>query len=138
MAAKLTPEEKEAKRKKSAKNNFVKNTLRRASYRWPGRGEAEKASRIARGLYRCAMCQGEFKRPDVELDHVIPVVPIKESWLTSEGEPDWNLFISRLFCEADGYQMLCKMCHMAKTTEEDTMRAFYNAQRKELDKKNKV
>lgn len=137
MSGKQTPEEKAEKRKKSAKNNFIKNTLRRASYRWPGRGEAEKASRVARGLYRCAECHNDFKRADVQLDHIEPVVPIKEDWINEDGSPNWNLFIERLFCEKEGYQMLCTVCHDAKTTTEDTMRAFYNAQRKELDKKNK-
>lgn len=133
----LTPEEKALKKKKSLFNNFIKNTLRRASYRWSPRGEAEKAARIARGLYRCAICQGEFKRGEVELDHVEPVVPIKESWMDEEGNPDWNLYIRRLFCEKEGYQIICKRDHEVKTEHEDTMRAFFNEKRKSLDKKKK-
>ena len=131
----LTPEQKIAKRKKSQYLNFVKNTIRRASYRWPPRGEAEKAARVARGLYKCAHCENTFKRSEVELDHIEPVVPIKESWIMENGDPDWNLYIKRCFPDVDGYQMLCKTCHSAKTTNEDTMRAFYNAQRKEDDEK---
>lgn len=133
----LTPEEKALKKKKSLFNNFIKNTLRRASYRWSPRGEAERAARIARGLYRCAICEGEFKRSEVELDHVEPVVPIKEGWMDEEGNPDWNLYIRRLFCEKEGYQIICKTCHSSKTLIEDTLRAEYNEKRKLLDKKKK-
>jgi len=127
----LTAAEKLAKKKKSEFFNFVKNTLRRASYRWKPRGEAEKLARVDRGLYKCAHCEGIFKRGEVELDHVDPVIAIKE------GFTNWDDFITRLFCDVDGYQMLCKGCHDAKTMIEDTLRAEYNAKRKELDKKEK-
>lgn len=130
----MSPEEKAAKKKQSMYVNFIKNTLRRASYRWSPRSEAEKASRVARGLYRCAICEGDFKRGEVELDHIEPVVPIKEGWLTEDGKPNWNLYIERLFCEKEGYQMICKLCHLAKTNIEDSMRAFYNEKRKTAEK----
>lgn len=130
----MNEEEKAAKKKKSHFNNFVKNTLRRASYRWPARGEAEKAARISRGLYRCNMCAGEFQRKDVELDHVEPVVPIKEAWIDENGNADWNLYITRLFPDKEGYQIICKTCHFSKTSIEDTLRADYNALRKNEEK----
>ena len=131
MSNKMTDEEKAAKKKRSAFNNFIKNVLRRSSYRWPPRGEAEKASRVARGLYKCAMCEGIFKRGQVELDHWEPVVPVKEDWMLPDGTPNWNIFIPRLFCESSNYKMLCITCHETKTASEDAMRAFYNAKRKE-------
>lgn len=134
----MTPEEKEKKKRRSLFVNFIKNTLRRSSYRWSPRGEAEKAARISRGLYRCRVCEGEFARKDVELDHVEPVVPINVSWMDEDGNPDWNIFIRRLFCEKEGYQIICKRCHENKTAIEDTMRAHYNEERKnKLDKKKK-
>ena len=125
----MTPEEKEAKRKRSHFMNFVKNTLRRASYRWPARDEAIRLARVARGFYKCSQCEVDtFKRHEVELDHVEPVIDIKEGFTT------WDNYITRLFPEAQGYQVLCKNCHGAKTMIEDTLRADYNAQRKDEEK----
>lgn len=109
--------------------NFVKNTLRRASYRWPPRDEAIRAARVARGFYKCSQCEIDtFKRHEVELDHVEPVIPIKDGFTT------WDEYIRRLFPNAEGYQVLCKTCHGAKTMIEDTLRAEYNHQRKETEK----
>jgi len=125
----LSDAEKAAKKKKSELFNFVKNTLRRASYRWKPRGDAERLSRVDRGLYKCANCQGIFKRHDVELDHVEPVIDIKN------GFTNWDDYITRLYADVDGYQMLCKGCHEAKTMIEDTLRAEYNAKRKAEAKK---
>lgn len=112
-------------------NTFVKNTLRRASLRWPPRNEAIKAARIERGLYQCAMCKNGFKRDQVHLDHIYPVVSL------SEGYVDWNEYIARLLVKSEGFQVLCSTCHTYKTSVEDKTRAILNQQRKELDKKKK-
>lgn len=135
-------DEREKKKELSKFVNFIKNTLRRASYRWPGRNEALVAARVARGFYKCNICKGDtFKRTEVNLDHIDPVVPIEESWHLDDGSPDWNIFIKRLFVGPEGFQVICTNCHDAKTMIEDQLRADYNAQRKllkkELDKKAK-
>lgn len=124
-------DDKEKQEKKAASQfmNFVKNTLRRASYRWPPRDEAIRMARVARGFYKCAQCSVDtFKRDEVELDHVEPVIPIKDGFTT------WDEYIRRLFPKAEGYQVLCKNCHSAKTMIEDTLRAQYNAERKKEEK----
>lgn len=122
------------KKKKSEFNNFIKNLLRRGSYRWKPRDEAIRNSRVARGFYKCAHCNVDtFKRQEVELDHVHPVISIES------GFTNWDDFITRLFVQADGFQVLCKNCHMAKTMIEDQLRAEYNAERKTIEKeKNKL
>lgn len=125
-------DEKEAKKKRTQFMNFVKNTLRRASYRWPPRDEAIRLARVARGFYKCSHCEVDtFKRQDVELDHIEPVIPIKGGFTT------WDEYITRLFPQANGYQVLCKTCHGAKTMIEDTLRAEYNAIAKKEEKEQK-
>jgi hypothetical protein len=144
IAQKLS--EKEEKKEKSKFVNFIKNTLRRASYRWPGRNEALTAARVARGFYKCAVCSVDsFKRTEVNLDHIEPVVPVESDWHLADGSPDWNIFIKRLFVGPQGFQVICINCHDAKTMIEDQMRADYNAERKKeakekkkLDKSEKV
>ena len=107
---------------------WVIQRLRGQSYKWPSRNEALVAARIERGLYKCAHCNGTFKRCEVEIDHIKPVVPLT-------GWDNWDGFIERLFCNTEGFQILCKTpCHTVKTTAEDTIRAKYNAERKAKDK----
>lgn len=108
--------------------SFITSTLRRASLRWPERSSAMRAGRTSRGLYRCTMCQGDFKQRDIILDHIKPVVPVT-------GFDNWDGFISRLFVPAEGFQILCRPCSDGKTLVEDRMRANLNAVKKDEQKK---
>lgn len=107
------------------REQFVRWTLRRASFRWPPRGEALKSARVERGQYRCAGCRGIFKNKEVKLDHIEPVVEILSSVRPSNGETrpiDLASFVRRLFVEASGFQVLCGECHARKTADENTQR----------------
>lgn len=108
--------------------SFITSALRRASLRWPARSEAIRAGRTSRGLYRCVMCEGDFKMRDIILDHIHPVVPVT-------GFDDWNGFIERLFCKPEGFQILCRPCSDTKTMIEDRSRANINAAKKDEQKK---
>lgn len=62
--------------------------------------------------YRCNSCHGEFPSSEVQRDHIQAVIdPFK-------GFESWDKVIERMFCSADGYQVLCSTCHKAKTTVE--------------------
>lgn len=114
--------------KKMTKKTWIMAGLRRMSYRWPPKNEAERAARVERGLYKCATCEGTFKAGEYAIDHIKPVVSIKE------GFTSWDEIINTLFCDADGFQILCHSCHDIKTSIEDSMRASYNKQRKDEKK----
>lgn len=62
------------------------------------------------------MCEEEFKKEEVDIDHIKPIVSLKD------GFNDWNDYINSLFCPVEGFQILCKTCHDVKTKIEDTMR----------------
>lgn len=115
--------------KKVNKKTWIMSTLRRASYRWPARNEAEKLGRVDRGLYKCAMCEGSFRSKEYAIDHIKPVISLKD------GFTSWDEVIETLFCDIEGFQILCHACHDQKTAIEDTMRANYNAERKAEEKK---
>lgn len=104
---------------KSNKNTklrtFLIHKLRRISYMWEARKNAQTKARVERGRYKCAHCQGIFGNKEIALDHVVPVVG-------SEGFIDWNNYIERLFCDEDGFQVLCHPCHTIKTNEENSER----------------
>ena len=60
--------------------------------------------------YQCAKCKKWWKRKEVQKDHIVPVGSLK-------CPTDLEGFLKRLTCE-DGFQVLCKACHQAKTNKE--------------------
>lgn len=112
-------------------HSFIKGGLRSISNRWPPKFEVKKKARVERGIYLCA---GFNRKPhkvpaslppaagnkrrinNAVVDHIHPVIdPV-------EGFTSWDDVISRMFCEADGLQVLCHACHSAKTAEERKIR----------------
>lgn len=103
--------------------SFAITALRRASLRWEPRNEAMKKARIERGMYKCAVCANIFHRKEIQLDHKIPVVGL-------EGFAGFDDYISRLFCEEDGFQVICETCHTAKSLLEGNVRTIRRRKKK--------
>ena len=125
-------------KKKGKKQNlrtFVTNILRRGSFYWKPRNEALSNARVARGQYKCAECQELFGPKQVILDHINPVVDPKTGFVS------WDDYINRLFCPAEGFQVLCRTCSDSKTLIEDKMREHFKTCKEEIPdfkhKKNK-
>ena len=95
---------------------FLIQNLRRISYRWPERGSALRKARISRGLYLCNHCKGQFKSKEINVDHVIPIIDPVMGWVNIE------IYIERMFCNEDGFQVLCKNCHDVKSEAENSVR----------------
>lgn len=68
--------------------------------------------------YECNQCKGHFPAKDVEVNHILPVVPV-------EGFTSWDLIIERMFCEKDGLEVVCKPCHKEITKKENEERKSY-------------
>jgi 5-methylcytosine-specific restriction endonuclease McrA len=68
--------------------------------------------------YECNLCKGHFPAKDVEVNHILPVVPI-------EGFTSWDVIIERMFCEKDGLEVVCKPCHKTITKQENDERKSY-------------
>lgn len=94
---------------------FLVSQLRRISWKWPAFSEAKKLARVAWGQYLCAGCGNVRRAKEIQLDHKVPVVPVT-GWDSLEG------YCSRLFCGIDDLQVLCKLCHDAKTLDENRRR----------------
>lgn len=58
--------------------------------------------------YQCQMCLLWFVRKQIELDHIVECGALN-------CFEDIAGFYERLLCEIDGYQALCKPCHVTKT-----------------------
>lgn len=106
--------------------------LRRLSYQWPSRKEAIKAARVERGKYECAMCKAAevdklYGPKEIVADHIDPVISVEEGFV------DWNIYLKRLFCAENGFQVLCKSCHEIKTyLENDIRRQIKNEKEEDL------
>jgi 5-methylcytosine-specific restriction endonuclease McrA len=106
--------------------SFVTSALRAASRRWPPKYKALKAAFAGRQVnaktgklamhYKCAKCKKLFVAADVQADHVKPVVD------PAKGFVSWDVFIDRLFCEIENFQILCRNCHKDKTSNEKKQR----------------
>jgi len=106
-------------------NSFIKSALRSASQRWPPKYTVLKEAYVgtftnpASGrqakFYKCNVCKEDFVAKNIEVNHIIPVVPIT-------GFDNWDSVIARLFCEADGLEVVCKPCHKTITKEENATR----------------
>jgi len=127
-ALKAEEDAKKEKKRQIELRKFLIPTLRRASYRWKPRTECNKDARVERGVYECAMCNGHFKNKEIVIDHVDPVVDVEKGWV------DWNEFVDRMFCEQEGFQVLCKTCHGVKTNLEEKMRVKFRKDKKEKKK----
>ncbi len=111
-------------------NSFIKSTLRSGSVRWEPRYTClnnafrvvkinEKTGRMAKH-FECAHCHMLFPQKEIEINHILPVVPI-------EGFDSWDKVIERMFCEIDGLEALCKPCHKLTTGQENILRKKNNA-----------
>lgn len=105
--------------------SFIKSALRSASVRWPPKYQTlseacvgtkvnEATGRMAKH-YKCNRCLGEFPQKNVEVNHILPVVPVS-------GFTNWDEVIERMFCEKIGLEVLCKPCHKIVTKEENEQR----------------
>ena len=103
--------------------SFLIGKLRRLSYMSPVRKEVKARARMDRGIYQCELCKKRLHNGEYALDHIEPVVSV------TRGFVDWNEFISKLFVDASGLQLLCKDCHSRKTKQENITR------RKNYDRK---
>lgn len=113
----------------SKKKAFIIQLLRRGTYRWWGRWGAEKRSKLPeRNTYFCESCGVIGGKKDFQMDHIIPIVD------PEKGFEGFDKYIDRMFCEADGFQRLCKPCHEDKTAKENSTRKE-SKKKKRLDKK---
>jgi len=62
-------------------------------------------------MYECAECKVSWRQNEIQVDHIVPAGSLKSF-------ADMGPFTERLFCGADGLQLMCKSCHSQKTKEE--------------------
>ena len=121
----------------------IKSALRRAFSRSPivrevlmeGRREVPKynkdGSRSKKDSvqYLCATCNEYISSTKVDVDHVESVVPTDGSF--DPKNPDWNMFINRLWCDKSNLKICCHFCHDQKSKAENAQRNLNKKTKKE-------
>ena len=91
--------------------SFIRSALRSAFQRWGPKHEAKKLAKRGYNQYECAHCGEIYGNKDTEVDHIEPAGSLK-------AYEDLPSFVERMFCEVEGFQVLCKACHQVKTNAE--------------------
>lgn len=115
-------------------HSFIKNNLRKTTFKWQPIQDCLKNARTRRGYYRCNGCKEEVpasiridgkRHKNAIVDHIQPI--IDPDW----GFISWDDTINRMFCEADNLQVLCKECHDVKSNDEKARAAARRQKEKE-------
>ena len=97
---------------------WVKSYIEQMSYKWPPRTRALMKSRRISQLadkrtkyeHQCNHCKEWFKKSAVQVDHIVP----KGKY----SKQRFFIWLERLLCPEDGFQVLCVPCHLVKTNKE--------------------
>lgn len=95
---------------------FIRTALRQATQRWPPRILAKRRVRRPyhgpntrqKWEYQCCKCRRWYSDKQTQLDHI-------EECGTLKSLQDIAEFVRKLFCEEDGFQVVCLECHSNKT-----------------------
>ena len=90
----------------------VLNEGKRTSPRFKKDGTRHK---VDAAEYQCQVCNNWVNSTHIEVDHIVPVVPLDSSFYMS-----LDVYVKRLFCNKENLQRICEECHLKKSTTENT------------------
>lgn len=110
--------------------NLIKGAIRRVFSRSSIRKSVlleakiqhEDASRPrVKTWYRCAECKKAFAAHELEVDHIIPIIPVNQTL----DDLSWDELVDRIWCDVANLSVLCKTDHKAKSKLENKQRREY-------------
>lgn len=116
-------EQSELRRPTGKELSLILSTIRRAWSRYPNRYAALNRARVSYGVYVCESCGEHTRKKNIDVDHIVPVVPVS-------GHDSIEGYIVRLFCQPEGLRILCKSCHKGKSTAENVVRLSVRRKKK--------
>lgn len=113
---------------------MLKSSWRKLSMYWiPTKIVRESARRPYTGTnkrkkweYQCNQCKGWFDGNNVQVDHIHGIG-------VCSSFDDLPRVAKAMFCEADGLQVLCSKCHLAKTKTENAEMRRVKKEKKNLE-----
>lgn len=67
---------------------------------------------------RCAICLLPTALYQIQVDHIVPIVPTDSSL----EDMTWDIVVNRIWCEESNLQPCCLSCHKVKSKEENALR----------------
>jgi 5-methylcytosine-specific restriction endonuclease McrA len=119
--------------------NLLKGAMRRVFSRSDLRKAALEASIIQHSdparprvtkWSRCSLCSKPEPTYLMEIDHVVPIIPVDSSL----DEMTLDEVANRIWCEVVNLMPVCKPCHKIKTSKETKARAAHKKTKKALNK----
>lgn len=99
---------------------WIRQAFRKRTLGWkPASKCKENSRRLYKGPnkrqryeYKCNKCKKYHRGDNVQVDHIDPAGALRSA-------DDLAAFISGLFCEIEGLQVLCTECHNKKTIKDN-------------------
>lgn len=125
--------------------NIIMKKLRDLSKMYSVRNDAKKRQKRGPATFECACCGLWLYEGKKSLEKALESLELPENTKIEAGkgqmdhkEPigtfiDWNSYMDKLFCDIDGWQYICEVCHSTKSASE----AGERADEKRVDKKKK-
>ena len=102
---------------------YMRRALAKMWLWYPPRKEFKDAAEGVDGLYGCIQCAGRFPRSYVEVDHIVPAIPVEAVGMS------WDEKINGRLDYPTNWRIVCKGCHKAKTKRENEKRREYKVPR---------
>lgn len=114
--------------------NLIKGAIRRVFSRSDLRKEAliksiityydESRKRVTKWS-RCPICTQPTPTYTMEVDHVIPVVPLDKNL----EDMTWDELVNNVWCDAENLVAICKPCHKIKSGQERKLRVQFKKEK---------
>lgn len=110
--------------------NLLKGAMRRVFSRSDLRRQVLEEAKVShldilrprvKTWYKCAECGVKEAGFRMQVDHVIPVVPLNKSF----DEMSFDELVSNLWCDKSNLSALCEPCHKTKSKAENKLRREY-------------
>lgn len=114
---------------------LIKGAIRRAFSRSELRKEVLEAGIVehsdptrprVKTWVRCNICGKPEAKSNVEVDHILPVIPLDSSL----EDMTWDELVDRVWCERIHLQIACHLCHDEKTRQEQKARRQFKKDKK--------
>lgn len=112
------------KKKAFPLDRYLMGCFRKVFGWYPPRRYVKESSRRGKEQYECGLCKGLFRRSEIVVDHVEPVID------PMEGFKGYDVLFKRMFCLPSNLMAVCRPCHLTKTNEENKIRRKIRKDRK--------
>lgn len=105
---------------------FSRSDLRRSIISAAAIKHSDASRPRVRKWGRCAICKTPTAQYQLEVDHIVPIIPLTKSL----EEISWDELVNGVWCKESDLQAVCKICHKLKTKEENAKRRKFKKEKR--------